>query len=128
MNNEMTVWLIYNSSAGSYSQDKVKKLEELLKTERISLTVIATKDREHTMLVALDACLKQVHTILVAGGDGTLRDVVNGIVNYRAKNNSDLPQVAIFPIGTANLVAKSLTLQFNVLSVSQTIFSKHIKT
>ena len=79
----MTVWILYNPSAGAQQNAKINDLANQLISRNIKLTVISTRDREDTVSAALKACREMVHIIMVAGGDGTLRDVINGIIHYQ---------------------------------------------
>ncbi len=45
-------------------------------------------------------------TVVAAGGDGTLHAIINGLLGTGAR--SDLPAVAIWPLGTANVTAREL--------------------
>ncbi|MHC1761374.1 MAG: diacylglycerol kinase family protein [Negativicutes bacterium] len=123
MQNDMTVWIIYNPSAGAQQNAKINDLASQLISRNINLTVISTRDREDTVSAALKACWEMVHIITVAGGDGTLRDVINGIIHYKDQNSGPIPKVAIFPMGTANIVANRLGLDNTAQSVAKSLFS-----
>ena len=46
--------------------------------------------------------------VIAAGGDGTLRDVVQAVYEARLRGLSDPPAIAVVPLGTANNVARAL--------------------
>ena len=56
---------------------------------------------------------KGVDVILAAGGDGTLNQVVNGILKGREQDNN-LPAVGLIPIGSGNDFARGIGLKPNV--------------
>ena len=47
--------------------------------------------------------------IAVAGGDGTINEVINGL----AGRGAEAPAVGIVPLGTANVLAHELGLGFS---------------
>jgi len=55
--------------------------------------------------------------IAVAGGDGTINEVVNGL----AHRGSVGPALGIVPLGTANVLAHELGLGFSAAAVAQTL-------
>ena len=62
--------------------------------------------------IAREAALNGTDVILAVGGDGTVNEVVNGVV----KENTDitkLPAVAVIPFGTGNDLARTANLGRN---------------
>jgi diacylglycerol kinase (ATP) len=56
---------------------------------------------------------KYVDVILAAGGDGTIHQVVNGVLKGR-ENNTKLPAIGVIPIGSGNDFARSAGLRVNI--------------
>jgi diacylglycerol kinase (ATP) len=74
------------------------------------VTVFETKSKNDAISLtsrAVETCLYQV--ILAAGGDGTLHQVVNGLVRDREDQNN-LPVIGSIPIGSGNDFAKTAGL------------------
>ncbi|MFI5002785.1 MAG: diacylglycerol/lipid kinase family protein, partial [Reyranellales bacterium] len=57
--------------------------------------------------------------IAVAGGDGTINEVVNGL----ARRGSDGPALAIVPLGTANVLAHELGLKISAAAIAGAILA-----
>jgi diacylglycerol kinase (ATP) len=73
----------------------------LLDAHGITVDSIATTGPGHAGEIARRAVDRGADLILVAGGDGTINEAVNGMVN------SDIP-LGILPAGTANVLANEL--------------------
>ncbi|CAK9830198.1 Acylglycerol kinase, mitochondrial [Anthophora retusa] len=91
--------------------------EPLLHLAGIAVTVIETQSENHARKIIMDIDAP-TDAIIVAGGDGTLSDVLTGLVR---KCNSDLNSVkqcpiGILPLGQTNKVAKSLYHEYDNLS------------
>lgn len=63
-----------------------------------------TTHRAHAQVIAA-ALPVQAHTVVVVGGDGTLHDVVNGLMKCPAEQR---PRIVLVPLGTGNDVARAL--------------------
>lgn len=72
-----------------------------------------TISRNDARLLASKFTDKNVDVILSAGGDGTLNQVINGILKGREEFNN-LPVVGVIPIGSGNDFTRGLGLKVNV--------------
>lgn len=97
-----TTWaLIANKWAGhKTSQKKWNRIEQLLLDAPIAYTPFYTQKVGHAREYAIEALQQGFRSILVLGGDGTLSEVVDGIM----KSGVDTTQVtvALLPMGTGN--------------------------
>ncbi len=100
----MNVSLVVNPIAGNKAYKSIKKLESLLRG-KVSLTTFVTENKGDAFDFAKEQ--KDSGRIIVAGGDGTVNEVINGILS---SNNADIKNasIAIVPLGTANVMAKEL--------------------
>lgn len=77
--------------------------------------------RFHATEIVKSLNLYETDTIISVGGDGTLFEIVNGLMNNAGKK---IPPVGIIPIGTGNSFAKDLkifTLEDGIRAVKRNI-------
>ena len=72
--------------------------------------VFETQHAQHAIELAFNAANEKFDYILAAGGDGTLNQVVNGVL-LNQPNESTLPTIGIIPLGTGNDFAKMCGLR-----------------
>ncbi|GAB2027904.1 diacylglycerol kinase family lipid kinase [Lactovum odontotermitis] len=105
----MKARLIYNPTSG---QEIIKKyiadILDRLESYGYETSAFATKPEEHSAQNEAIRCSKLGYDLIVAaGGDGTLNEVVNGIMSV---HRSKRPQMAIIPVGTTNDFARALKI------------------
>lgn len=82
--------------------------------------VFETRSRNDAVTLASKAVDKQFDIILAAGGDGTVHQVVNGVLDGRAEYK-DLPVLGVCPVGTGNDFARSLNVAPGAASIVQMV-------
>ncbi|MEZ4721073.1 MAG: YegS/Rv2252/BmrU family lipid kinase [Flavobacteriales bacterium] len=80
-----------------------KQLAGISRIDRV-LTTKASGEAEKMARDSIDA---ELELLIIAGGDGTLNEVINGILG----SDSRAPMLAICPIGSANDYARNLNTQ-----------------
>ena len=77
---------------------------------RVRLTVVHTDHRGHAIEIARDAKRDGIDVVIVHGGDGTVNEVVNGILGDCGQGGStqDGPALGVVPGGSANVFARAL--------------------
>jgi diacylglycerol kinase (ATP) len=100
------------SGAGRGLQ-KGKALAQLLRQQGISVEVFITQKSKDAQM---EASRTQI-PIIVVGGDGTVNEAINGLAGRK------IP-VAIFPVGTANILAREYHLPRNPAAFLSLIQSK----
>lgn len=101
MNNGKLIVLFVNRRAGSGSgRALVSDLKQMLQKEGFDVHTIGQLDELQPFVTERKS---DVHAVVAAGGDGTVEAAVNAI-------GADIP-IAIFPLGTENLLAKYLKLE-----------------
>lgn len=100
-------FVIYNPSSGKeLAGNKVFNVAEaVMGIEDIEFSFFATKKKGDGKTAAMRACNIGYDLIIACGGDGTVHEVVNGMMkcSYR-------PKLAILPAGTVNDFAEQLKL------------------
>ncbi len=59
--------------------------------------------------------------LAVAGGDGTIHEVVNGLASVVRQSGRGSPLLGIIPLGTANVLAQEIGLPVRARSVAETL-------
>ena len=98
--------LIVNPNATSTTPAGRDLLAHALES-RVRLTVTHTDHRGHAIEIARDAARDGVDVVIVHGGDGTVNEVVNGVVGQCGAGQPG-PAVGVVPGGSANVFARAL--------------------
>jgi diacylglycerol kinase family enzyme len=77
-------------------------------TSDLKVEVVETQARGHATELARQAVEDRVDYVVALGGDGTLNEVVNGLLAEGP--SADVPTLGIVPGGCANVLARSLGL------------------
>jgi len=102
--------LIVNPNATSTTPAGRDLLAHALES-RVELTVIHTDHRGHAIEIAESARREGIDVIIVHGGDGTVNEVVNGLLGVPTGQklpDGPMPAVAVVPGGSANVFARAL--------------------
>jgi diacylglycerol kinase family enzyme len=103
--------LIVNPNATSTTAAGRDLLAHALES-RVTLTVTHTDHRGHAIEIGRDAVRDGIDVVIVHGGDGTVNEVVNGILGdcgpHPAAPTGPTPAVAVVPGGAANVFARAL--------------------
>ncbi len=102
------ITIIYNPTAGRRRRGRLASVVRALRRRGCQIRLKATRCRGDAERYALALCAPSspAEIIAIAGGDGTINEVVNGIA--RAAPDQRRP-VALIPLGTVNLLANELT-------------------
>lgn len=108
MNGSNLVVLFVNQRAGSGSgKALVDDLQELLQSSGFEVQVIADLQKLKPFVTEHRA---RIHCVVSAGGDGTVEVVADAV-------DADVP-IAVFPLGTENLLAKYLEIEAHPRNVA----------
>lgn len=99
--------VIYNPSSGRQMvQNKVFDIaRKVIEKKEVEVTFYATKKKDDAMKAAERACLESVDLIIACGGDGTISEIINGMMRCEYR-----PKLALLPAGTVNDFARHLKI------------------
>lgn len=101
------IHIICNPTAGKGSAaDALNKIKDWIKfQENLNIIIHLTEKEGHATEITKDLTSQnRPVTLIIIGGDGTIGEVLNGIVNF------DLTTIGIIPFGSGNDFVKSLQL------------------
>jgi diacylglycerol kinase family enzyme len=120
----MRALLIVNPHATSTTERRRDLISHALAGE-MSLKVARTERRGHAMHLAAAAADSGVDVVVVHGGDGTVNEVVNGLM-YRGVR-PDAPLLAVVPGGSTNVFARALGVDPDPTVATEQILEALIK-
>jgi len=106
MNHFNKIWVILNPTAGKgKALKKLPRIEKLLRDSNREFEIIKTTGVGHALELARDLKIGADDIIVAAGGDGTINEVINGLLT-KPKEAAALaakpPLFGILPIGRGN--------------------------
>ncbi|HJV34238.1 diacylglycerol/lipid kinase family protein [Geomonas sp.] len=97
-------FLIVNPTSGTYSQKKIDHIMAILAERGLPPLLMPTASAADPARFAARICQEnEAPLILVAGGDGTLNGVLNGLAPGAAT-------LGVIPLGTSNVLARELEI------------------
>lgn len=109
--------LIVNPTAGRRRRGLVDAVVGRVRQEGWTVDVVETQAAGDARRLAETCDARRYGVIAVAGGDGTINEVINGL----AGRGADAPAVGIVPLGTANVLAHELGIGFSAAAVARTM-------
>ena len=103
----MRTLLVVNPKATATTPGVREVLAHALASET-KLDVVETQARGHAVELAQQAVQDGLDVVVALGGDGTVNEVVNGLLAGGPR--ADLPALAVVPGGNANVFARALGL------------------
>src|SRR5258705_2709745 len=109
--------LISNPKTGRYGSRRARTIDELcsyLQKLGVEVDLIKTSGPGDATEIAKQAAKNGQSNVIVAGGDGTINEVVQGLAGSKAR-------LAIIPRGTANVLARELGLPLDAQRAADVI-------
>lgn len=98
--------LISNPKTGRYATRQLPPIEQIcaqLNSQNLETKMISTSAAGDATRIAADAARNGASDVIVAGGDGTINEALQGLVGTHAR-------LSILPRGTANVLAREIGL------------------
>lgn len=104
-----SVKIILSSKGGLLSrQAKIDSVEQAMQAIGLEYRLVTTQHIGHAIELARQAALEEWPIIVAAGGDGTINEVLNGIM--QADPNTQRSTLGIIPLGTGNDLSDALAI------------------
>lgn len=118
----MTAKVILNPYSNRWnSQKRWPDAEAALKAAGLNFELVISQSKGQMVELAEQAAREKCSPIIVAGGDGSLGDVVNGLAHAAASEREMLGPFGIMPLGSANDVVYVLGLPTDLNEAAQVI-------
>lgn len=118
----MTAKVILNPYSNRWNSQKRWPLAEAaLKAAGVDFELVVSESKGHIVPLAEQAVRDGCSPIIVAGGDGSLGDAINGIAKAAKSETEKLGPFGIMPLGSANDVAFALGLPTDLNEVARVI-------
>ena len=109
--------IISNPKTGRYASRRIAPIEEIyaqLKAQNLDVDLINTTGPGDATRIAQAAAQNGTSDVIVAGGDGTINEALQGLIGSSAR-------LAVLPRGTANVLARDLGLPLDCAQAAQVI-------
>ena len=116
-----SIILIGNPAARGASLKKFEAASVFLQEKGFGTKILLTEKSNDATHLAEEAVMEKPYAIIGAGGDGTINEIINGMVK------SDVP-LAILPLGTTNVLAKELGIPEYINGAMETAVSRKPST
>ena len=95
-----------------------------------SLTFISTEHPDHSVELARNAAEGGATHIICVGGDGSLNEVVNGVMQFAHSNPNGTAsiKIGVLPHGTGNDFARTMCVAFDIAALKKLIDEDSFRT
>ena len=114
------ILVVFNPAAGRARRARFEHVMTALRAHSCVVTLKETTAPRHAESIARDSSAMDFDIIAAAGGDGTINEVVNGLVG------KNMP-VGLIPLGTANVLAREIGLRLTPKEIAHALAYGPIK-
>jgi diacylglycerol kinase (ATP) len=115
--------LIYNPSSGqrrARRAEKIAQAAEVLRGAGVTVDICATRERGSAIQQTQQAVVAGFDTIIACGGDGTVHEVLNGLMLIGPAAGVAL---GVIPLGSGNLLATDLGIPRNPAAAARALLA-----
>ncbi len=113
--------VIVNPTAGRRRRDLVAATLDLLRVRGCALDLRETAAAGDARRWAAEADGRDVDLVVVAGGDGTVNEAVQGLAAHDDSTGAASPPLGLIPLGTANVLAAEIGLVQDPAQIGRTV-------
>ena len=118
----MTAKVILNPYSNRWNaQARWSKAEAALKKAGVNFELVISEYKGHIVDLAKEAVRERFSPIIIAGGDGSIGDVVNGMARAAEDLSASIGPLGIMPLGSANDLVSSLGIPLDLHEAAQVI-------
>ena len=118
----MTAKIVLNPYAGRWKGlQKRQEIEDVMKSIGMDFDLVVTVAPNHGIELAYQAVKDAFSPIISAGGDGSVSEVMNGIVSAAQDFQTAPTPMGVLPLGTANDLMVNLGLPTDILGAANII-------
>lgn len=119
----MKTCVIFNPAARG---ERARRFRKFLESVPGGAALQPTQAPGHATELAANAVAQGFENVVAAGGDGTLNEVLNGLV--QAPDGLERARLGVLPLGTVNVFAKELGIPEQPEKAWQTVLAGHDRT
>ena len=118
----MTAKVILNPYSNRWiSQARWPEADSALKATGLDFELEESQKKKQIVELVADASREGFSPIIIAGGDGSIGDAVNGLAMAAKSDNAVLGPIGILPLGSANDVAFNVGLPTDLAKAARVI-------
>ncbi|MBI3175015.1 MAG: diacylglycerol kinase family lipid kinase [Chloroflexi bacterium] len=118
----MTAKVVLNPYSNRWnSQARWPEAEAALKAAGVDFELVVSQRKGHVTDLVAEAARAGFSPIIVAGGDGTIGDAVNGLAQAAGSDSTELVPLGIIPLGSANDLIFNLGMSTDLNEAARTI-------
>jgi len=123
-----TYRIIANPAAGNGAGERaLPRIEQLLRETGLDHSVVRTEEVGQATKLARQAAREGCYVVVAAGGDGTVNEVLNGLMEAR-QAGYPIPSLGVLSVGRGNDFAASMGIPNDLEEACQTLLQDHRRT
>ncbi|MFI2857293.1 diacylglycerol/lipid kinase family protein [Paenibacillus sp. JSM ZJ436] len=122
MNQKRAMIIVNPSSGKEEAPRRVVEVERVLAEQGYEVLIQETAQELDATRYCISACTEAFDLVVSIGGDGTLHETINGMMNQ-----SHRPRLGLVPLGTVNDFARALSIPLRPEDAIQTLASSKVQ-